>query len=426
MVRARQATAIMRERYGPLGRGTELTDAQLLASLARVPSADAGRWTTLRGAFSRPGRAVALEGWRDPAGTAERVLALAPDEARRITDLAKAALEGRLTLLGLGEVSLGRPLPWHVDPMSGLVSPRVHWSRIQHLDARRFGDHKVTWEVNRHRHLVLLAQAYLLTGDRRFATAWVQDLEHWLDENPPKLGINWASSLEIAIRTVSWTWSLHLLRHWDGISGALLARILKVLLLNGRHIETHLSTFYAPNTHLTGEALGLLYLGCSFPELREAPRWRDLGWEILRHELGRQVFEDGVYYEQSTYYQRYVADIYLHAVALADQAGLDGTGNVRSRLAGVCDVLTSIVRPDGTIPMLGDDDGGTLLSLTSLAPGRYCAPPWRWPRRSSIAPTCRPHRGRGSPSRRGCWAGSARVPTWRRSRPGPWSSRTAV
>ena len=174
IVRARQATAIARERHGPLGRGTELTDAQLLASLALVRTADAGHWTTLRGAFRSPGRAIALEGWRDPARTAEHVLRLAPDEARRITDLAESALEGRLTLLGHGELSLGHPLPWHIDPVSGLVSPRVHWSRIRHLDARRVGDHKVTWEVNRHRHLVLLAQAYLLTGESRYASAWVR------------------------------------------------------------------------------------------------------------------------------------------------------------------------------------------------------------------------------------------------------------
>lgn len=369
LLRLRQATAIMRERRGPLGKGVEPSDAELLASLPAEASTDAGAWTSLRERFASTARATALPGWRDPAATAGRVRSLDPDEASRLTNLAEAALVGRLALLGAGELSVGRPVQWHADPHSGTTAPLRHWSRIAHLDTSVVGDHKFTWEVNRHRHLVLFGQAYLLTGDRRFADAHARDLGEWLDANPPKLGINWGSSLEIAFRTVSWCWSLHLLRYDESLTGPLFARALKVLLLNGRHIETHLSTFYAPNTHLTGEALGLLYLGLSFPELRDAARWRMRGWEILRTELDRQVFADGTYYEQSTYYQRYVADFALHAAILGQQAGLAGADEVRATAGRVCDVLDAMVRPDGSIPLIGDDDGGTLLSLTSLRPG---------------------------------------------------------
>lgn len=359
----------MRERSGPLGRGTEPTDADLLAALPAGSSSDAGTWTGLREQFASPTRKVALPGWHDPAATAQRVRSLYPDEVSRLTDLAEAALVGRLALLGAGELSVGQPVQWHADPLSGKVAPLLHWSRIAHLDTSLVGDHKFTWEVNRHRHLVLFSQAFLVTGDRRFAVAHARDLSDWLGANPPKLGINWGSSLEIAFRSVSWCWSLHLLRHDESLTGPLLARALKVLLLNGRHIETHLSTFYAPNTHLTGEALGLLYLGLSFPELRDASRWSSLGWEILRTELDRQVFADGTYYEQSTFYQRYVADFALHAAILGQQAGLADVDAVRAIAGRLCDVLDAMVRPDGSIPLVGDDDGGTLLSLTSLRPG---------------------------------------------------------
>jgi hypothetical protein len=368
LLRLRQATAVIRERSGPYGRGTEPSDAELLAALPGVQSSDGGAWTSLRAQFADPARRVALPGWREPAVTAQQVRADFPDEVARLVPLAEAAMEGRLSLLGAGELSVGQPVRWHCDPLSGKFAPMVHWSRIPHLDAERVGDHKFTWEVNRHRQLVLLSQAFQLTGDRRFAVAHSSKLAGWIDANPPKLGINWGSSLEIAFRSVSWCWSLHLLRQDDVLSGALLARALKVLVLNGRHIEAHLSTYYAPNTHLTGEALGLLYLGLAFPELREAPRWRTLGWETLRTELDRQVYGDGTYYEQSTYYQRYVADFCLHAAILGREAGLAGADGVLATAERVCDVLDAIVRPDGSIPLLGDDDGGTLLSLTSLRP----------------------------------------------------------
>jgi hypothetical protein len=37
-----------------------------------------------------------------------------------------------------------------------------------------------------------------------------------------------------------------------------MARLLVYLAAHGRHIEKYLSHYFSPNTHLTGEALGLL------------------------------------------------------------------------------------------------------------------------------------------------------------------------
>ena len=47
-------------------------------------------------------------------------------------------------------------------------------------------------------------------------------------------------------------------------------RLLKFLEVSARHVERYLSTYFSPNTHLTGEALGLLYIGTQFPELAGA------------------------------------------------------------------------------------------------------------------------------------------------------------
>ena len=54
-----------------------------------------------------------------------------------------------------------------------------------------------------------LGQAYWLTRDERYARIFVAHLEAWMDANPPKLGINWASSLEVAFRSISWLWAFY-------------------------------------------------------------------------------------------------------------------------------------------------------------------------------------------------------------------------
>ena len=144
-------------------------------------------------------------------------------------------------------------------------------------------------------------------------------------------------------------------------------RALKFLYLQARHIETFLSTYFSPNTHLTGEALGLFYLGLMFPEFKEAERWRETGRQILLSELERHVKPDGVYFEQASYYHRYTTDFYIHLMILSRATGADLPPAVEKNLTALLDHLMYITRPDGTTPFFGDDDGGRLLGLTRNA-----------------------------------------------------------
>ena len=124
------------------------------------------------------------------------------------------------------------------------------------------------------------------------------------------------SSLEVALRAISWIWAFHFFKDSNSFTPELFQKALKFLYQHGRHLEKYLSTYYSPNTHLTGEALGLYYLGTQFPFFNRAENWRKLGEEILFAELDRQILKDGVYFEQSTWYQRYTADFYTHFLIL--------------------------------------------------------------------------------------------------------------
>ena len=62
----------------------------------------------------------------------------------------------------------GLEIDWHCDRVHGKRAPRKPWFRMKYLDFAEVGDSKVTWELNRHQHLVTLAKAYRLTGDQKF------------------------------------------------------------------------------------------------------------------------------------------------------------------------------------------------------------------------------------------------------------------
>jgi hypothetical protein len=298
--------------------------------------------------------------------------------ARELGEAVRATVEradrigaGRFDLLGRRDLSFGMPIDWQCDPVRGARSPLVHWSRIKYLDPEVAGDHKLIWELNRHQYFLTLGRAYWHSGDEEYARTFIQHVTAWMDANPPKVGINWASSLEVAFRAIAWLWALYFFRESPELSPPVFQRMLTFLHIHARHLETYLSTYFSPNTHLIGEALGLFYLGILLPEFKRSRHWRETGWRILREQLARQVRGDGVYFEQATHYHRYTTDFYVHASILGEANGLSVRGVIDPTLQRLLDHLMSITRPDGATPFIGDDDGGQLVMLDDRAPNDF-------------------------------------------------------
>lgn len=310
--------------------------------------------------------------FQDPERSVAEFKARWPETARLILEQADRLCAGRFDLLGFSDLSFGDPIDWHFEPITGKRIPQLHWSKLDYLDAGVAGDKKIVWELNRHQYFMKLGQAFLLARDERYARTFVNHIESWMDANPPKLGINWASSLEVAFRSISWLWALYFFK--GAVPADTLKRALKFLYLSARHLESYLSTYFSPNTHLTGEALGLFYLGTLLPEFAEAKRWRELGQGILIDQIPVHVRGDGVYFEQSSYYHRYTTDFYLHFLVLARRNRIDLPGKVDEALISLLDHLMYITRPDGTTPFFGDDDGGRLAMLDARAPNDFRAP----------------------------------------------------
>jgi len=280
-----------------------------------------------------------------------------------IIQRAARAINGRIEILGLGEIDYGRSINWRLEPSSGKRTHLGHWSTINYLDRSIAGDKKVTWELNRHKHFVTLGQAYYLTGDEAFASAFVSQAVSWIEQNPVDRGINWASSLEVALRCIAWLWTLHLLSGSRSLTSEFLLKTLKLFAASGRHLEKYLSHYFSPNTHLTGEALGLFYLGTFLPQLTRARSWQTTGVRILIEQLDKQIRADGVHFEQSTCYHRYTTDFYLHLLLIARAARVAVPDAVTVATKNMLEHLLWITRPDGTTPLIGDDDGGRLIAL---------------------------------------------------------------
>jgi hypothetical protein len=261
----------------------------------------------------------------------------------------------RFDLLGYKDLDFGTPIDWHLDPVHHKRAPRKPWYQIPCLDFDQIGDHKVIWELNRHQHLVTLAQA----GFRHEILAqWT----HWQSENPYPIGINWASALEVAFRALSWLWVRHLIGdfHLD---------LLPALHLHGWYIERFLSTYFSPNTHLLGEGVALFAIGTMCPQIADAPRWQARGWEIVLQQAETQVRPDGFHFEQSVYYHIYALDFFRFARDLAAKNALPIPVSFDRTIHKMTEALSALSQA-GRPPNFGDDDGGRVI----VSPPRPLAP----------------------------------------------------
>jgi Heparinase II/III-like protein/Heparinase II/III N-terminus len=282
-----------------------------------------------------------------------------PEEVAAVLRQAENICEHRFDLLGYLGLDYGAQIDWHLDAVHGKRAPFKPFHRIHYLDFNEVGDAKVTWELNRHQHLVTLAKAYRFTGDARFATELFQQWKHWHAENPYPMGINWASSLEVAIRSLSWLWVKFLMSDLPGTPPWFLAEWTKALAISGRHVERYLSIYFSANTHLLGEGVALFFIGTLCPELESAAAWTELGWQIVLEEARRQVRADGMHFEQSLYYHVYALDFFLHTRILASRNEQEIPAEFNQTIEKMLDAL-ALLAGSGAPPSFGDDDGGRL------------------------------------------------------------------
>ncbi len=316
------------------------------------------------------GRGRLLPGARDADGL--RAILAELGTGTSAVDAADAILRGNVPAFGWTEIATGTAPDWHEDPSTGGRWPLVYWADIDFRSAPGLGDPRYVWEVNRHHHLVTLARAYVLTGEPRYADRVWRDIRSWIDANPPLFGINWSSSLEIALRLMSWAMALDLLGS-DGARDGDSAAVTVSVSLQAVQLSDNLSVYASSrNNHLIGEAAGLLVAGAKFPFLRRGDAFGMKGKALLERELSAQVSADGVDREQTFHYGAFVAEFALLSMAACACLGTSLAPDSVEKLGKMARFLAAVGGSGGIPPSVGDEDGGRAYEL-SEGTGRQAA-----------------------------------------------------
>jgi uncharacterized heparinase superfamily protein len=288
--------------------------------------------------------------------------AICAGETVRVLAAAEDAVAHRVELLGSGPLQLGNPIDWLRDYKSGVRWELRYAPGHNFAELDRSTDVKFPWELSRLQWLIPAGQAYLLTGEDRFAVAVRDVIDEWITANPYALSVNWAIAMEPALRILTWTWFFHVFARSDAwTERGFRRRFLSALFAHGDFVERHLERADVNGNHFVADAAGLVFAGLFFGKNERAKRWATLGWQILLSELPRQVHSDGVDFESSTAYHRLVTELFLLPAFYRTALGLDVPDAYRRRLAAMGSFVATYSRSDGSAPLWGDADDGRAL-----------------------------------------------------------------
>jgi hypothetical protein len=265
-------------------------------------------------------------------------------------------VSGRFDFFG-ESFQLDGEVRWNVDPKTGTVAPLSFGKTLN----------------NRHLEVVTLAQAYALSGDRRYLEHLRRLIATWIAQCPYPLGANWCSSLELGIRLINWQLAYRIVggAHsplFEGEEGErFAAEWLRAIYQHVHFIMGHLSSHSSANNHLIGELAGAYVAATTWPCWPEMDAWRRRAQAALIAQAEVQTHADGVNREQAISYQQFVMYFLL-------TAGLVGKGSaapfpqsfwqVMSRMTAFVDALLDV---GGNLPMIGDADDGFVYTLAPRA-----------------------------------------------------------
>lgn len=233
-----------------------------------------------------------------------------------------------------------------------LVEIRGHGTQRLRLSQESWYDYsdlECARMINRHDFLIPLCQAHFVTGANCYRNKINELFGYWCGTFRLRSLRKHDTPIDAAIRLLNWVWPLHFRLLDDAHSAALKRSIFLQL----EYVHTYAS---AGGNHLVLEALANYVYGMLLGGSLSARRWRDVGFRTLHREIRRQVAEDGVHTEQSTFYHQAVTTHFLKAFLTAHRNGQPFPTGFASRLHSMLDVIHDTVKPDLGHPALGDGE----------------------------------------------------------------------
>jgi len=212
---------------------------------------------------------------------------------------------------------------------------------------RTHGDIKRVWDLNKQHHFVDLAIAFKESQDPKYQAEIVDQFLDWNERFPYMHGIGWQQPLIVAQRAINWIICYNLNAFPETVHIALA----KSLFYHGKYMAENLEMSYTGNNsnHLIGDLAALNLIGLTL----QKHDWARSSMKMLLDEIRKQIYPDGVDYEQSSGYHRYV----LEFLTLVWHANKQQPPPLTDTISRMSNFLNDIAWEDDSLPFLSDWDG---------------------------------------------------------------------
>ena len=271
-------------------------------------------------------------------------------------------------LLGSGPTKLSpegegyQPINWHIDFKSNYSwNPKIffHNIRFGHIEGV---DIKVPWELSRFQHLNILGEAYVLTGDMKYAEEFKNQITDWIMNNRVGFGVNWKCTMDVAIRASNWLVSQEYFSGKDVFPKEFWQEFYSSIYEHGRFIIKHLENRRGlTNNHYISDLAGLFFIVVYCPFFKESKSWQQFALTELSKEIEKQVYPDGCNFEASTSYHCLLLELFFYAKLLGERAGIEFPISYEDRIRKMFEFSLYCIKPNGMVPQIGDNDSGRFL-----------------------------------------------------------------
>lgn len=239
--------------------------------------------------------------------------------------------------------------PWHMEQThwEHRLSKKIDWFTPPN------GDHEWIESLVRFDHMIDLAAAYRLTGEKRFVNSFDRYLRSFF-ESRAKPGRHWQYKLNPAIRIINLIRAYDLLAREIALDHEIHLLVFENILIDGQHIARNLNEATGNGAFFLTTAL--LIAAVYLENLFRLDAWRHAAETNLSRILASELQDDGFEAEQVPMYHGQVLLTLLdYCVALkANERLIDPP--LRVALRRMLQAIGTISDPQGNIPSIGDSD----------------------------------------------------------------------
>ncbi|TAE30886.1 MAG: hypothetical protein EAZ92_03410 [Candidatus Kapaibacterium sp.] len=296
---------------------------------------------------------------------------------------AKEAREHRFAFFSNELRAHGEQIDWQKDYASG-----ARWdsskaaSELDFVQSVNGSDVKYVWDVNRCQWFLWLGMAYVLEKEEHTTKnakevlcsenvqAFMRDVESWQAANPLGMGINWAMPMEVAIRATNWIVAASFFYEAHEGTKEFWQGFMRSLWQHGEFLSYNLEFVRNNANHFMSNAMGLVVLGAFFMQQDDTTlknignTWFRCGKRFMEREIMRQFYSDGINYEKSTSYHRFVVEMCTIAFAAAERVREPFEIVYYQQLTQSFSYIFTYSRADSSAPRFGDTDNGRVLRYT--------------------------------------------------------------